>query len=362
MLRSTSRTKLLVALAVSLLVSTGTGALVGPSVGAQPRHAVVVADSILLGAKAPLVAQLERAGWTVDFDGAVSRSTLAGAEAVRSRAGGLTDTLVVSLGANDGGNPATFRQRVDAVMAAAASVPNVYWLTIREVRPYYGPANQVLRDAATRYPNLRLIDWHAASAGRSGLTSGDGLHLTGAGANELAGLVASTVTTGAAPLVAAPPVPTTEAPVTTTTAAPVETVPTTVPAPPAVEPVPEPTGTPTAATAPLDRSLFVADHVPGVAGRTAAAAAPPSGGFPWVWLLALAVLGTAAAFGAQRLGFRTVSGPVRHSPVSRSELRAARIAGARDRHPATVVAPPVPEEPSPEIDPSGLSGTAPDHV
>ncbi|UDY34111.1 hypothetical protein [Dermatobacter hominis] len=354
---SPSRSTLIAAVLAAAVVTSAVVALGSAPAQAQQRHAVVVADSILLGAQGPLVGQLQGAGWSVDFDGAVSRSTLAGAEAVRSHAGGLTDTLVISLGANDGGNAGTFRQRVDAVMAAAAGVPHVYWITIREVRPYYGPANQVLRDAATRYPNLTIVDWHAASAGRSDLTSSDGLHLTSAGGRALAGLLAGAITSGAPAPVAvattAPPPPTTAAPPATTVPAPATTV-------PAPAPTAPPTGTPTAATVPLDRSLFVTGALPGRVTRAAAVPAPAGGGVPWGWLLVVALLvgGTAIVF--QRLGFRTASGPVRHASVTRAQLRAARIAGARGRHPAAAPTPPMPEEPSPDVGPSELSGTVAD--
>jgi lysophospholipase L1-like esterase len=343
--------------AVAVTVAIVTGA---PVAQAQGRQAVVVSDSILLGAQAPLVGNLQGAGFGVEFDGTVSRSTLAGAEAVRSHAAALTDTLVISLGANDSGNPGTFRQRVDAVMVAAAGVPNVYWITIREVRPYYAPANQVLRDAAARYPNLHIVDWHAASAGRAGLTSSDGLHLTPAGARELADLLTGAIVSGSVPAAEAPP---TTVPAPPSTTAP---VPDAVPAPAPAEVAPPTTvapttGTPTAAVVALDRSLFVTGDLPGRSVSAVAAPAPPAPGLPWAWILVVLALlgGTAVAF--RQLGLRTASGPVRHAPLSRSQLRAARIAGARDRHPTTGTAPPVPVEPGPELQPgvapSELSGT-----
>jgi lysophospholipase L1-like esterase len=192
----------LAAIAVLVVVL---GASCTPSSRAAGRRVVVVGDSIILGARGPLEASLGRAGWTTSFDAEVSRSTSAGVEAVRHHGLELGDSLVVSLGANDAGNPATFRQRVDALMTAAAGVPHVYWLTIREVRPYYGPANQVLRDATRRYPNLQVVDWHGATAGSSGLTAGDGLHLTPAGARSMAFLVSAAVEAGAPTTVVGPP-------------------------------------------------------------------------------------------------------------------------------------------------------------
>lgn len=309
---------------------------------AQQRHVVVVSDSILLGAQAPVSAQLSGSGWTVSFDGAVSRSTLAGAEVVRSHAAELTDTLLVGLGANDAGNPATFRQRVEAVLAAASTVPNVYWLTIREVRPYYGPANQVLRDAAARHPNLHLIDWNAASWGRSDLTAGDGLHLNGAGSALIAGLVAGTLNGSIAPASgsAAPTVPpSAPAPVLPAAPAPVDTTVPAAPPVPADAPAPMPATTDPASptVVPIDRSSFL--EPTGAPGRSASAAGPShrvapdpgtSGWRTWVPLLLVVLLGVAMV---TRRVLVARSAPVLSASITRSELRRARVAGARDRHP-----------------------------
>ncbi len=362
------------------------------------RHAVVVSDSILLGAEAQMTQRLRASGFSITFDASVSRSTLAGAGAVQARRAETTDTLIVSLGANDSGNPSTFRQRVDAVMAAAAHVPNVHWLTIREVRSYYGPANQVLRDASARYPNLHLVDWNAATLGRSDLTGRDGLHLNGSGAALLADLVTASVT-GAAPPSATAPVDPTAAPVVSGPSpgsAPVGPAPVATPTPAEVAGPSEATGPPEA-TGPtsspeLDRNWFVsgtddvpADDVPAADAQAAgtraagaradgevgagarvgqetspvvavlAVAALPVAVVPVAVLLVAAVL-TAAAMAAVGRAFGGAVGVARsgrtgravrsvpEASITRAQLRAARIAGARERHPTVAVVPAVPDE------------------
>ncbi len=156
------------AVAVVLLAA---GAVVPPPAAAQQRRVVVVGDSVILGAKAQLTSSLAGMGWAVTFDAAVSRSTAAGLDAIESHRGELTDSLVVSLGANDAGNTASFRQKVKAILDATANVPHVYWVTIREVRDYYGPANQAVREVAAGRPNVTVVDWHAATLGRTDLTA-----------------------------------------------------------------------------------------------------------------------------------------------------------------------------------------------
>ncbi len=204
---------------------------------AQQRRVVVVGDSVILGARNQISSSFGAGGWAVTFDAAVSRSTSAGLAAIESHRAELTDSLVVSLGANDAGNTASYRQKVKSILDSTATVPHVYWVTIREVRDYYGPANQAVREVAAGRPNVTIIDWNAATLGTTDLTASDGLHLNAAGADRMARIVTDSVMLGALPVVAttapqptAPPdtdPPSTEVP--TTMPATTEPVATTVP-------------------------------------------------------------------------------------------------------------------------------------
>lgn len=205
--------------------------------GAQQRHVVVVGDSVILGAQSAMVGAFNGAGWSISFDAAVNRSTAAGAAAIDGHAMELTDTLVINLGANDAGNTGAYRQRIEQIFAATASVPHVYWLTIREVRDYYPAANQTLREAAAAHPNVTVLDWHGVTVGRTDLTSSDGLHLNGAGAAAMTDLVTGAAFNGVVPAPAAPAPAATLPPQTAPpeTAPPVTDAPTTVPTTLAIE-------------------------------------------------------------------------------------------------------------------------------
>ncbi len=173
--------------------------------GAQQRSVVVVGDSVILGAQGPMVAAFSNAGWGINFDAAVSRSTSAGAAAIDSHWMELTDSLVINLGANDAGNTAAYRQKVEQILSSTAGVPHVYWLTIREVRDYYPAANQAVREVAAGHPNVTVLDWNAATAGSTGLTARDGLHLTGSGAAAMTDLVFGAVVNSVVPQIAPAP-------------------------------------------------------------------------------------------------------------------------------------------------------------
>jgi len=231
----------------------------------------------------------------------------------------------------------------------------------------------VLRDATTRFPNLRLVDWNGAAAGAPGLTAGDGLHLTPAGANAMAGLVTTSVQAGAQPqpppgppstatpdpaVPATPPtaaVPTTATPVPSTAvpATVASTVPTTV-APTTAAPattVPEPrTGARAAADAADGSALGALGWTLGLGLVAVVVLLGVSGAWIALWSLwrtrgrAAAPTGSAGApgAGAATAGV-TASGSVPPNDAgrsARSNLRAERIAAARSHHPTAVPVPP----------------------
>ncbi len=343
---TTLRRAVLVALA-GLLLAVAPWPLT--DTGAQQRRVVVVGDSVILGAQGPMTSAFQSRGWGVTFDAAVNRSTSAGLQAVESHRGELTDSLVVSLGANDAGNTAAFRQRVQAILDATAGVPHVYWVTIREVRDYYAPANQVVRDLAATRPNVTVIDWHAATAGATDLTASDGLHLSGAGANRMAQVVTDAVVAGtlpaAAPPPAAPPAPVETVPPAPETTAPPATVPETTVAP-ATTAAPAPTEAPATTTAPTTTDAPDERAEPLDAARTAtdealvdSAAWWTVGGGVALMVLVLAACGVALAlWSLVRSGPSTSPSPSPMHPAVRARQRAARISAAAAEAPDPVSA------------------------
>ena len=160
---------------------------------AKARSIVLIGDSVMAAlnpnstnAAAKVIGA---GGWKVVIDAKVNRSTSQGAQVAQSRRNQETDTVVVMLGHNDGGNAALFKRHATAVLQALKGVPHVYWLTMRA--PRYAAANAVLRSLAAQYKNLRLIDW--ANHIQSGWTGRDGLHLNGSGATGMARLILASI-------------------------------------------------------------------------------------------------------------------------------------------------------------------------
>ena len=79
--------------------------------------------------------------------------------------------------------------QIDAIMADAGSKRIVVFVNTRSPQPWVGSTNQAIANAATRYKNVRVIDWYGHSANRNDLFDGDGTHLSTAGVTEYLKLI-----------------------------------------------------------------------------------------------------------------------------------------------------------------------------
>jgi hypothetical protein len=103
--------------------------------------------------------------------------------------GRVPPIVVVVVGYND---PApTFAASVDSSIQAltAAGAKHVIWLTLRGARVPYPALNAVLRDAATRWPVIDLVDWDSVSAAHPEWFQTDGVHLLPVGGVAMAHLI-----------------------------------------------------------------------------------------------------------------------------------------------------------------------------
>lgn len=207
--------------ALSLLAGAVAAA---PRVDAAPRPSVVpasnrlvmVSDSVGLGA-IPQMKAAFGAAWQVTVTGKpglFTESLVGYANAVPIGAYG--DNAIVATGYNyPYWDPARFDRSIDQMVAAlkAKGVKRIFWVTMREVKPAYyrywnglsaeykrlygayPTANNQLRRATERHPQLSIIDW-AAVSDRVGLTS-DPIHLNLFGATTYAALARGTVVSGA---------------------------------------------------------------------------------------------------------------------------------------------------------------------
>jgi lysophospholipase L1-like esterase len=175
----------IVVIVLAAVVAGVAAGVIAPEV--VPRHdrkaaplargsVTLVGDSLNVGIEPYLEEAL--AGWEIEADDVVGRSSAAGLERLRAHAGGLGRYVVVSLGTNDPvGAVDDFRATVaEALRLAAGSC--VVWAAIRRDGDAYEPFNDVLRAAATGRPALRLVDWPAMVAAHPAWLVSDGVHGT----------------------------------------------------------------------------------------------------------------------------------------------------------------------------------------
>lgn len=79
--------------------------------------------------------------------------------------------------------------QIDAIMTDAGDKRIVVFVNTRSPQPWVGSTNQAIANAATRYKNVRVIDWYGYSANRNDLFDSDGTHLSTTGVTEYLNLI-----------------------------------------------------------------------------------------------------------------------------------------------------------------------------
>jgi hypothetical protein len=169
---------------------------------------LAVGDSVLLAVQPVLQ---EASAGMVQVDAAVGRQVwdvLEVLEAYQAR-GDLErlSGLVVHLGTNGPLKGDDFER----LAAAVGGVPRVVVVNVRVPRRWEATSNASIADGVARHPEMRLVDWHAAS-GAPGMLASDGVHPTHQGAQVFTDLVLAQLTGLTPPTPPAPPSPTTAAP------------------------------------------------------------------------------------------------------------------------------------------------------
>jgi hypothetical protein len=109
-------------------------------------------------------------------------------QAIQTAGHVLGRVVVVEVGYND--IASEYRGELDQVMQALvdAGVSRVVWVTLHVDRENYSLINGVIENAPTRWPQLRVADWNAFSAGKPWFGY-DAVHLNDSGAVGLAKLL-----------------------------------------------------------------------------------------------------------------------------------------------------------------------------
>jgi peptidoglycan/LPS O-acetylase OafA/YrhL len=174
--------------------------------GPMAGTVTVLGDSVLLGAKDQMTAELQASGYTVDYRATAAEMIHQGNNALLDLGTPVGETVVVGLGHNslwerDRANydkwARKFNGEADALIQTLESLgaKKIVWVTLREpsesvIPPagrkqyaayvwYFPYVNEQLRLLPQRHPDVVLADW-AAVSNQSGLTY-DAMHLTKSG-------------------------------------------------------------------------------------------------------------------------------------------------------------------------------------
>jgi lysophospholipase L1-like esterase len=179
------------AAASSLLPAAASARVTAADAGAP---VLVVGDSLAVGLR-PYLAPLLGANVGVAWDAKTGRTTPQGLVALRDALKFVKpQTVIVSLGTNDGSDPTRFESRIDRVISTIGPKACIVWSNIyRPARKGpYAALNTVLNSEAQRVSRLHLIDWNAAVARRS-VHLKDGLHPDPAGFEYRSRMLANAV-------------------------------------------------------------------------------------------------------------------------------------------------------------------------
>jgi hypothetical protein len=163
-----------------------------PGPGFNAGQVTAVGDSVMIDYQDPLKTSIPG----VNVDASVSRQWSEGESILQTMKaeGQLGGDVVVGLGTNGPITDADF----DAMMSILGGASRVLFVNVHVDRPWQDPNNAVLASGATRYPNVVVADWATLAAQNPQWFGADGTHLAidGPGADALASLIATTLSTG----------------------------------------------------------------------------------------------------------------------------------------------------------------------
>ncbi|MDF2725726.1 MAG: acetyltransferase, partial [Paenibacillus sp.] len=146
----------------------------------------VIGDSVMLGVSP----YLEELFPGISIDAKIGRQ-MSHAQALTEQLKAdkkLGKTVVIELGTNG-----TFRNsQLEELLNTIGGDRTILLINTRVPRPWEDDVNRKLADTAERFPNAKLLDWHAASKGKDYFNS-DGVHLTAEGAKAYASLIEKTL-------------------------------------------------------------------------------------------------------------------------------------------------------------------------
>ena len=152
-----------------------------PTVGT--RRVTAFGESVAIAA-APALA---RAIGSYELDAEIGRQAAEHLESIRRRVddGTIGDVVILAIG----NNGPIWSHQGEELMDILRDVPVVVWVNVSIAREWETHNNRLIRHFARRFANVRIVDWHAASSGRTDLFTPDMVHPNALGAEVYAQLI-----------------------------------------------------------------------------------------------------------------------------------------------------------------------------
>ncbi|WP_084673243.1 acyltransferase family protein [Paenibacillus sp. HW567] len=150
-----------------------------------------IGDSVMLDIQPYLEAELKERFANVVIDGKIGRQLWDAADLVNQlrKEGKLGSYVIVEMGTNG----AFTKKQMQSLIAALGDSKQILLVNTRVPKPWEHAVNEALADAAAQNPTITLVDWYAASKGKTSYFIEDGVHLNKQGAQALTSLIEKSI-------------------------------------------------------------------------------------------------------------------------------------------------------------------------
>ncbi|MES9701235.1 MULTISPECIES: acyltransferase family protein [Bacillus] len=157
---------------------------------AQPKDALTVTaigDSVMID----IAPYLKNTFPDIRIDAQIGRQLSKAIPVVEQlkNEGNLGNYVIIGLGTNG----AFTTEQLVSLIKLIGNERKMIFINTRVPRPWESIVNERLKATTSEYPNITLVDWYAASAGKRDYFAPDGVHLTKVGAEAYAALVVKAV-------------------------------------------------------------------------------------------------------------------------------------------------------------------------
>ncbi|HDR3890757.1 TPA: acetyltransferase [Bacillus cereus] len=157
---------------------------------AQPKDALTVTaigDSVMID----IAPYLKNTFPDIRIDAQIGRQLSKAIPVVEQlkNEGNLGNYVIIGLGTNG----AFTTEQLVSLIKLIGNERKMIFINTRVPRPWESIVNERLKVTTSEYPNITLVDWYAASAGKRDYFAPDGVHLTKVGAEAYAALVVKAV-------------------------------------------------------------------------------------------------------------------------------------------------------------------------